>query len=101
MFTDMGSLPAELYDGLVTATIAYLNHAIPAGDYVGWLASPATEPGKIVAGAGILLRRAPPHPREVIDGTVLAEGRQGVIVNVYTEKGWRRRGLAQRLMEEA
>src|SRR5205807_6483358 len=30
----------------------------------------------------------------------IAEGRQGLIVNVFTEPEWRRRGLAQLLMEQ-
>jgi GNAT superfamily N-acetyltransferase len=98
MFTDMRILPRPLYDALVTATIRYLEQAMPAEEYVGWLAVPLDMPEKIVAGAGILQRRVPPHPHDDLGGVVLADGRQGSVLNVFTERTWRRRGLADLLM---
>jgi hypothetical protein len=62
MFSDMGYLPRPLYEELVTATIRYLEQAMPAGEYLGWLAAPSDMQESIVAGAGILQRRVPPHP---------------------------------------
>src|SRR5947208_3272495 len=41
MFADMGTLPRSLYGDLVTATVRYLERAVPAGEYLGWLAAPA------------------------------------------------------------
>ena len=48
-----------------------------------------------MAGVGVQQRRVQPHPL----GDGLAEGRQGLIVNVFTERPWRRRGLANLLLE--
>jgi hypothetical protein len=61
----------------------------PAGEYVGWLAAPMDMPEAIVGGAGILHRRVPPFPRVDDSGVVLAEGSQGIILNVFTERAWR------------
>jgi GNAT superfamily N-acetyltransferase len=100
MFSDMGILPPALYESLVTASIDFLERAMPASEYVGWLAAPLEMPEVIVAGAGILHRRVPPHLQDRPGGVALAEGRQGVVLNVYTERAWRRRGLAGLLMEQ-
>ena len=97
MFTDMGTLTRPLYDRLVEGTVRYLERAMPAGDYRGWFAVPSESPLEIVGGAGILLRRVPPHPLRGSDGT-LAAGRQGLVMNVFTERPWRRRGVADLLM---
>jgi GNAT superfamily N-acetyltransferase len=100
MFADMGTLPRALYDDLVAATVHYLEQAMPAGEYVAWLATPAREPGVIVAGAGVLRRRIPPSPHPGPGGVSVAEGRQGLVLNVFTERAWRRRGAAELLMRQ-
>jgi len=98
MFRDMGTLPAEQGPPLERAAEAYFRRAIPAGSYVGWLATPEGKPAEVVAGAGIQIREAIPRLR--LDRTAVDPGPQGLIVNVYTEPAWRRRGLAERLMRE-
>ncbi|SRR6266516_423795 len=99
MFHDMGELPASVHEQLFDATIAYLRTAIPTGEYVGWLAAPADRPDEIVAGAGVQLRRVLPHPRRLENGELsLAVGKQAIVLNVFTETPWRRRGLAEQLM---
>lgn len=98
MFTDMGTLPGPLYDRLVEGTICFLERAMPVGDYLGWFAVPTENPQEIVGGTGILLRRLPPHPLRGAANATLAEGRQGLVMNVYTERPWRRRGVAELLM---
>jgi GNAT superfamily N-acetyltransferase len=98
MFSAMGLLPRPLYDAMVAATRQYLAVAMPAEEYLGWLVAPVDAPGEIVGGAGLLRRRVPPHPRSGPDAIVLAEGRQGVVLNVYTEPAWRRRGVAELIM---
>lgn len=100
MFSDMGQLPPALYDPLVQETIARLKIMIPEGEYVGWLAAPAEDPATIVAGAGVQLRHALPHALAAASHEVLARGRQGIVLNVFTEKAWRKKGAARRLMEE-
>src|SRR5688572_10560840 len=98
MFSDMGQLPSTLYADLVTKSVAYLREAIPAGEYIGWLASPSTEPRRIIAGAGVQRRRILPHPLTRTGELGIAHGRQAVVLNVFTEKDWRRKGLAALLM---
>jgi GNAT superfamily N-acetyltransferase len=98
MFTDMGTLPRPFYDDLVEGTIRFLERAMPASEYLGWFAVPAEKPHEIVGGAGILVRRVPPHPLRAPADPILAEGRQGLVMNVFTERPWRRRGAAELLM---
>jgi GNAT superfamily N-acetyltransferase len=101
MFVDMGwSLDEERAAALRVTTASWLEQAMPRGEYVGWLAQSEAAPERVVAGAGVQLRRILPFPRRLIDGTVsIAEGRQAIVVNVYTEPEFRRRGTARRLME--
>jgi GNAT superfamily N-acetyltransferase len=96
MFRDMGILPDELYDSLVDASRRYFEEAVPSGEYLGWVAALAGRSGEIVAGAGVQMRRALPHPNPRTRQIVF--GPQGVVLNVYTEPAWRRRGLAALLM---
>jgi len=96
MFRDMGDLPDALYPELLDATRAWMERGIPAGEYVAWLASPAGS-DEVVAGAGIHLRPLIPRPR---DRRAIERGPQGLIVNVFTERPWRRRGIAELLMRE-
>ena len=98
MFRDMGTLPPDLGPPLERAAEAYFRRAIPSGTYVGWLATPRTLPDEVVAGAGIQLREA--IPRLTLDRQAVDPGPQGLIVNVYTEPAWRRRGIAEQLMRE-
>ena len=95
MFRDMGQLPADLRDTLIEAARAYFATAVPDGRYVAWLAEVE---GEIVAGAGLQLRELLPRP--VAGGTRLVRGPQGLILNVFTEPAWRRRGVAAALMRE-
>ena len=99
MFTDMGKLPRALYDVLVAESMRYLEGAIPIGEYLGWLAAPRDRPQEIIAGAGVQQRHVLPHPLERPSGTMLAFGRQAIVLNVFTERAWRRHGLARHLMD--
>lgn len=94
----MGQLSDDLYDTLVEASRAYFTRAVADGRYVGWVAQVRTPGGQIVGGAGVQLRELLPRPA----GTTgrLVQGPQGLIVNVYTERAWRRRGVAAALMRE-
>ncbi len=98
MFKDMGQLPAALYDTLLQAARAYFAAAIPDGRYVAWVAELREPPGEIVGGAGLQLRELLPRPHPA--GERLMRGPQGLVLNVFTERGWRRRGVAVKLMEE-
>lgn len=99
MFKDMRQLAEDLYEPLVQGTIERLRVAVPSGEYMGWFVTPEGRPGEVLAGAGIQLRRVLPHPSRMPGVAGLAEGRQGIVLNVFTEAPWRRRGLAMLLME--
>jgi GNAT superfamily N-acetyltransferase len=101
MFSDMNSVTPDAAGSLKLATQTFLRDAIPRREYRGWLASFATQPSRIVAGAGLQLRRVLPFPRRWPDGHGdVAHGREAIVLNVYTEPAFRRQGLARRLMHE-
>ncbi len=101
MFQDMGLVPDELFESFQTKALDRLGKALASGDYFGWLVSQHNAPQIIIAGAGVIIRVVPPFPIRHKNGEItIAEGRQGLIVNVFTEPEWRRRGLAQVLMEQ-
>ena len=98
MFTEMGLLPSAQYADLVSRTVDYLQPAIASGEYVGLMASATNTPATIVAGAGVQRRRILPHPLITDEGTIVGHGRQAIVLNVFTERSWRRQGLAAMLM---
>ena len=98
MFRDMGQLPPAIYQDLVDRTVAYLSAAIPSGQYIGWLVS-APDSAEIIAGAGVQLRRILPRPISSKGETRIAAGREAIVLNVFTERPWRRNGIARLLME--
>lgn len=101
MFEDMGVITGAAVDALKLMSCDYFARTITSGEYVGWFAYAASSPETIVAGAGILLRTIPPFPMpQGSNAGVLAQGKQGLIINVYAEPAWRRRGLARMLMQE-
>ena len=100
MFLDMGSATPAVAGRLTAASEEYLRDAIPGGRYLGWLAVADDNPSRVVAGAGVQPRPALPFPRKRPDGsTDVADGRQAIVLNVYTEPEYRRRGIARQLME--
>ena len=100
MFRDMGQLSDDLYDTLIEASRAYFIRAIPDGRYVAWVAESegGTAPAQVIGGAGVQLRELLPRPAAA--GGHLVRGPQGLILNVFTERAWRRRGVAAALMRE-
>ena len=101
MFQDMGLVPDKLFESYRMKALDRLSKALASGDYVGWLASETKAPEKVIAGAGVVIRVVPPFPHRHENGEItIAEGRQGVIVNVFTEPEWRRRGIAKQLMKK-
>jgi uncharacterized protein (DUF849 family)/ribosomal protein S18 acetylase RimI-like enzyme len=96
MFRDMGRLAAESETALVQATVEYLRDAIPRGEYLGWVAESTALPPEPIGGAGVQLRRILPRPQS--GGTGIEPGPEAIILNVYVEAEWRRRGVAEALM---
>jgi GNAT superfamily N-acetyltransferase len=99
MFEDMGRLPRALHEEYLRQNVERLRGWVASGEYVGWLVSPEGDSKQVVAGAGVQLRRALPSPRTSPTGEVtLADGRQALVINVFTERAWRRRGLSTLVM---
>jgi GNAT superfamily N-acetyltransferase len=98
MFRDMGRLDDAAFAALVAATRAYFMEAMPRGEYVAWVAVAADAPARVVGGAGVHLRPQIPRP-DPHDPARVIGGVQGLIVNVYTDRAWRRRGVGRRLVE--
>ena len=98
MFRDMGELSDDLADTLIEASRAYFALAIPDGRCVAWVAEAGDRPGEVIGGACVQLRELLPRPAP--RGASLERGPQGLILNVYTEPAWRRRGVAEALMRE-
>jgi len=89
MFEDMGYRDVAALDAMVRTCRPFFAQALAEGWYRGWLAQNAG--GGVVAGGGILILPWPSNPRD-------SQTRRPMIVNVYTEAAYRRRGLARRLM---
>lgn len=100
MFQDMGEVPPELFETFLTTSRGRLHPMLAHGEYIGWLASPENAPEKIIGGAGVQLREVMPHPFTQPNGeSTVAQGRHAIILNVFTEPEWRRRGVAALLMK--
>jgi len=97
MFQDMGDVSADAFETLRSKARACIEEWLERGGYVGWLVSTADEPETIVGGAGVQLQPILPRP---LSPSAIGEGRQGTIVNVFTEPEWRRRGIAGLLIKE-
>jgi GNAT superfamily N-acetyltransferase len=97
MFQDMGDVSRDAFEILRAKARARLKEWLDSGDYVGWLATPADQPEMVVGGAGVQLQPILPRP---VNPSTVGEGRQGTVVNVFTEPQWRRRGVAGLLMKE-
>ena len=82
MFQDMGDVSGDAFEILRAKARTRLEQWIDNRNYIGWLATPVDEPETIVAGAGLQLQPILPRP---LDVSTIGEGRQGTIVNVFTE----------------
>jgi len=97
MFQDMGDVSGDAFEILRANARSRLEQWIDSASYIGWLAGPVEKPEMIVAGAGVQLQPILPRP---LDLSTIGEGRQGTIVNVFTEPQWRRLGIAGLLIKE-
>src|SRR3954471_15699376 len=89
MFRDMGT-PEDQVAPMDGPARSYFRRAIPDGSYRPFLAQ--TEDGCVIAGGGIVILHWPASPRDPYDS-------RAMILNMYTEREFRRRGIARGLME--
>jgi GNAT superfamily N-acetyltransferase len=90
MFESMGCDDAALLVAADAAAEAYLAEAIAAGSFHGWLAVAPT--GTVVSSGGVVIDQHPPGPGNL-------SGQIGYIMNLVTIPGYRRRGIARRIMQ--
>ena len=89
MYLGMGTDPVEV-SRLEQPSREYFARAVREGDYRGWLAQ--TADGRVVSGGGIVISPWPSNPRDPYPRRVM-------ILNMFTEPEFRRRGLARLLMQ--
>jgi GNAT superfamily N-acetyltransferase len=96
MFRDMGQLASDGEAALVHATAGYLRDALPRGEYLAWVARSAAPSPEIIGGVGVQLRPILPRPGSAGDAVEL--GPEAIVLNMYVELVWRRRGVGAALM---
>jgi GNAT superfamily N-acetyltransferase len=89
MYEDMGTRDAKALDVMVATSEPYFRAALADGSYRGFLAE--TNDNRVVGGGGIVISPWPAHPSD-------SQARRAMILNMYTEKAYRRRGIARLLM---
>ena len=88
MYEDMDYKEAAALSAMVSVTTSYLAKAIADGSFRSWLASVEN---RTVAGGAIIISPWPAHPYDL-------ECRRATILNVYTDRDYRRRGIARQLL---
>jgi ribosomal protein S18 acetylase RimI-like enzyme len=96
MFRDMKQLASHCEETLERATVSYLRDALPRGEYLAWVAEDTGTPPAAIGGAGVQLRSILPRP--CTEGNDVELGPEAIVLNVYVEPVWRRRGVAEALM---
>jgi GNAT superfamily N-acetyltransferase len=89
MYENMDYKDAAALSAMVSVTTSYVANAMADGSFRSWLASIET---RTVAGGAIIISPWPAHPYDL-------ECRRATILNVYTDRDYRRRGIARRLLE--
>ncbi len=90
MFLDMGRPDDERLAETMKTSRASFADWMRAGRYHAWLVENAA--GQIIAGAGVIIFDYPSSPRD-------PSPQRPMVVNVYTDRAHRRRGIARELME--
>jgi GNAT superfamily N-acetyltransferase len=89
MFRDMGEGAVEELDRMVEVASPWLARALADGSYRHWLA--LDHSGRVAGGGGVLLCPWPANPKDPCT-------QRAVILNVYTEPQFRKRGIARQIM---
>jgi len=89
MFRDMGEGTVEELDRMVEVAGPWLARALADGSYRHWLALDGS--GRAVGGGGVLPCPWPANPKDPCT-------ERAVILNMYTEPEFRKRGIARQIM---
>jgi GNAT superfamily N-acetyltransferase len=89
MFRDMDEGTVEELDRMVEVARPWLAQALADRSYRHWLALDGS--GRVAGGGGILLSPWPANPKDPCT-------QRAVILNVYTEPEFRKRGIAGQIM---
>ena len=89
MFRDMGQGTADELDRMVEVAKPWLARALADGVYHHWLAVDSA--GRVAGGGGVLLCPWPANPKDPCT-------ERAMILNVYTEPEFRKRGIARQIM---
>jgi len=90
MFEEMGFRDNAVLDRVVDLSREYFSDALRTGTYRAWLAEELN--GQVVGGGGIVIADWPGYPGE-------NHAQRAWILNMYTEPGARRCGVAKQLLE--
>jgi GNAT superfamily N-acetyltransferase len=90
MFLEMGKIGEDAFAGFRDAVTPILRQVLTEASYHGWLVT--RQDGSVVGGAGVLLRLLLPRPDAL-------KSLEALVVNVYVEPAYRRRGVARALMK--
>jgi len=99
MFLDMGYRDEDALDSMSVRFRPWLQRKMEAGEYLAWFA--LVPDSSIASGLGLWLMDWPPHMAAGGPSHVAAGAWRANILNVYTEPGHRRRGMARALMQIA
>ncbi len=89
MFLDMGRKDDENVAAAMVTSRQFFSERLASGRYRAWLVE---SEGNVIAGAGVIIFDYHSSP---LDPTA----RRPMVVNVFTERNHRRRGIARKLME--
>ena len=91
MCEDMNYSDDYALSTMTALTADYLKKAIPEGSFRSWLACDGDD-GRVVAGGAVVISPWPSHAYDL-------DCRRVMILNVYTDPAYRRRGIARQIME--
>ena len=89
MYADMGNEDATALEQMQATSRSYFAKALVNGSCKAWIVE---ADGRVVAGGAIIISPWPSHPGD-------SSTKKAMILNLYTEHEYRRRGIARRLME--
>ena len=89
MFADAGNAPEEVLDAMCRSFDPWVRRMLSEGKYRGWITMDGDRP---VASTGLLVLDWAPH---FLDPT---GERRGYVLNMFVERDYRRRGLAEALL---